>query len=100
MSAEALYWLVIAIVLAEFCWSVALTLLNIRASRQPVPALLKDLYDPERYRRQQDYAMTNRKFSLLSNLVSTLVTLALFAFGGFRRRRFQQGIDQLGFSHA
>lgn len=83
MSAAALYWLVIAIVLAEFCWSVALTLLNIRASRQPVPALLKDLYDPERYRRQQDYAMTNRKFSLLSNLVSTLVTLALFAFGGF-----------------
>jgi len=83
MSATALYWLVIAVVLVEFCWTVTLTLLNIRASRLPVPDLLKDLYDPERYRKQQAYAMTNRKFSLLSNLVSTLVTLALFAFGGF-----------------
>ena len=81
--AAALYWLVIAIVLAEFVWSTVLTLLNIRASRRPVPELLKDLYDAARYRKQQDYAMTNRKFSLISDLVSTLVTLAIFAFGGF-----------------
>ena len=85
MSAGSLFWLVIVFVLAEYAWSVALTLLNIKASRRPVPALLQDLYDPERYRRQQDYAMTNRKFSLLSGLVSTLVTLAIFAFGGFAR---------------
>lgn len=83
MSSTALYWLVIAIVLAEFVYSTILTLLNIRASRQPVPELLKDLYDEERYRKQQEYAMTNRKFSLLSGLVSTLVTLAIFASGGF-----------------
>ena len=83
MSAEALYWLVIAIVLAEFVYSSWLTLLNIKASRRPVPDLLKDLYDEERYRKQQDYAMTNRKFSLVSSLVSTLITLAIFAFGGF-----------------
>ena len=83
MSAEALYWLVIAIVLAEFVYSSWLTLLNNKASRWPVPAPLKDLYDEERYRKQQDYAMTNRKFSLLSSLVSTLITLAIFAFGGF-----------------
>jgi STE24 endopeptidase len=78
-----LFWLVIAIVLAEFGWSVALTLLNIKASRQPIPDLLRDLYDEARYRKQQAYAMTNRKFSLVSNLVSTLITLAIFAFGGF-----------------
>ena len=81
--ATVLYWLVIAIVLAEFCWSVCLTLLNIKASRQPVPDLLKDLYDADRYRKQQAYAMTNRKFSLVSSLVSLLVTLGIFAFGGF-----------------
>lgn len=83
MPAESLYWLVIAVVLAEYGWSVFLTLLNVKASRQPVPALLGDLYDPQRYRRQQDYAMTNRKFSLVSGIVSTLVTLGIFAFGGF-----------------
>ncbi len=83
MSAGALYWLVIGIVLAEYAWSTLLTLLNIKASHQPIPDLLSDIYDEERYRKQQDYAMTNRKFSLVSGAVSTLVTLGLFAFGGF-----------------
>ena len=83
MSATTLFWLVIGIVLAEYAWSSFLTLLNIKASRQPVPALLADLYDEERYRKQQDYAMTNRRFSLVSDAVSTLITLAIFAFGGF-----------------
>lgn len=81
--ATTLYWLVIAIVLAEFVWSTVLTLLNIKASHGPVPDVLQGLYDEARYRKQQDYAMTNRKFSLVSDLVSTLVTLAIFAFGGF-----------------
>ena len=83
MSATTLFWLVIGIVLAEYAWSCFLTILNIKASRQPVPALLADLYDEERYRKQQDYAMTNRRFSLVSDAVSTLITLAIFAFGGF-----------------
>lgn len=83
MSSEGLYWLVICIVLAEYLYSTWLTLLNIKASRWPVPDLIKDLYDEERYRKQQDYAMTNRKFTLISGLVSTLITLGIFAFGGF-----------------
>jgi STE24 endopeptidase len=83
MSATALYWLVICIVLAEYVWSTVLTILNIQASRQPIPDLLADIYDAERYRKQQEYAMTNRRFSLVSGAVSTLITLAIFAFGGF-----------------
>ena len=83
MSADTLFWLVIVIVVAEYAWSTVLTLLNVRASRQPVPDLLKDLYDEKQYRKQQAYAMANRKFSLLSGAVSTLVTLAIFVFGGF-----------------
>ncbi len=83
--AQALYILVIVFVLAEYSWSAVLTFLNIKASRRPVPDLLADLYDETQYRKQQAYAMTNRKFSLISGLVSTLVTLAIFAFGGFAR---------------
>ena len=83
--AKALYILVIVFVLAEYIWSAVLTFLNIKASRRPIPDLLADLYDETQYRKQQAYAMTNRKFSLISGLVSTLVTLAIFAFGGFAR---------------
>ena len=81
--ASTLYTLVIVIVVAEYLWSTWLTILNIRASLRPVPELLKDLYDEKQYWKQQDYAMTNRKFSLISGLVSMLVTLAIFTFGGF-----------------
>lgn len=80
---STLYTLVIVIVVAEYLWSTWLTILNIRASLRPVPELLKDLYDEKQYWKQQDYAMTNRKFSLISGLVSMLVTLAIFTFGGF-----------------
>ncbi len=83
--AQALYILVIVFVLAEYVWSAVLTFLNIKALRRPIPDLLTDLYDETQYRKQQAYAMTNRKFSLISGLVSTLVTLAIFAFGGFAR---------------
>ena len=83
--AQALYILVIVFVLAEYIWSAVLTFLNIKASHRPIPDLLSDLYDETQYRKQQSYAMTNRKFSLISGLVSTLVTLAIFAFGGFAR---------------
>jgi len=83
MSAQALYWLVIAIVVAEYAWSTLLTLLNIKASRQPIPDLLADMYDAERYRKQQEYATANRIFSLVSDATSTLITLMLFAFGAF-----------------
>ena len=83
MSSEGLYGLVICFVLAEYVWSSFLTLLNVKAARQPVPAVLAGLYDEESYRRQQAYAMTNRKFTLFSGAVSTLVTLGIFAFGGF-----------------
>lgn len=83
MSPSAIFWLVVGVAAAEYIWSAILTFLNIKASHNPVPAVLAGLYDPERYRRQQDYAMANRKFSLLSGAVSTLVTLALFCFGGF-----------------
>ena len=83
MSPEGFYWLVICFVLAEYAWSSLLTLLNIKASRQPIPTILADLYDEERYRKQQAYAMTNRKLTLLSGAVSTLVTLCIFALGGF-----------------
>lgn len=81
--ASTLYTLVIVIVVAEYLWSTWLTILNIRASLRPVPELLNDLYDEKQYWKQQDYAMTNRKFSLISGLVSMLVTLAIFTFGGF-----------------
>lgn len=78
-----LFWLVIAIVVAEFIYSAVLTALNAKASKLPIPAVLEGLYDSGKYAKQQSYSSTRRKFGLISSAVSTAVTLGLFAFGGF-----------------
>lgn len=83
MTATVLYWLIIAIVLADFLLAVWLKVLNIRASKNPVPKVLEGLYDEEKYARQQGYFRINQKVSFIASGVSLLITLAFFAFGGY-----------------
>jgi len=78
-----LYFVVIAIVIAEFCYSISLTYLNSKASHNPIPAELKGIYDDAAYKRQQAYSRTNRKMGVVVNILNTSLTLSLFAFGGF-----------------
>lgn len=77
----SLYWIIIAIVLADFALSIVLSLLNRKASRQSIPTRLAGLYDTEAYTRQQDYFRQNSNLSLLQNVVSTGLLLVFFAFG-------------------
>lgn len=78
-----LYWTIIAIVAAEFIYSIVLSLLNRRASHQPIPRLLEGIYDDQAYQRQQAYSRENARFGLISNCVDTTLLLTLFALGGF-----------------
>lgn len=81
--ATTLYWLIIAIVIANFIFTVWLQALSIRASKNPIPKVLEGLYDDEKYTRQQGYFRINQKVSFISSSVSVLITLAFFAFGGY-----------------
>ncbi len=78
-----LYWIIIFIVLAEFAYSITLSVLNRKASHQPIPALLKGIYDAAEYARQQAYLRENSRFGVVSNIVNTTLLLCLFALGGF-----------------
>lgn len=78
-----LYWIIIAIVVAEFAYSITLSVLNRRASHRPIPSLLVGIYDEGEYARQQAYARENSRFGVVSNIADTLLLLCLFAFGGF-----------------
>ena len=80
---QILYWTIIAFILADFCIELTLTYLNVKASKWPIPDILKGLYDDEKYRKQQAYSMENRKVNLLTTTLSMFLTLGFFAFGGF-----------------
>ena len=56
-----LYWLIIGIVIAEFAYDLLLNILNIKASKNPIPAVLSGLYDDEKYKKQQAYFVTTKK---------------------------------------
>ncbi len=83
MSSEGLFFLIIAILVVDFFFERYLAVLNIRHSRLPLPSVLQDVYEPSRYSLQQDYFRSNARFGMFHALVVFLVTLLMYAFGGF-----------------
>jgi len=45
-----------------------------------LPEEVKDIYDEEKYKKQQDYEKTKHKFSNISDIFSFLVTLLVLIF--------------------
>ena len=78
-----LFWVIIALILADFLMDLWLTLLNVKASKWPVPKVLEGLYDDEKYRTQQAYSNEYRHVGTLSSSVTTVFSLCFFALGGF-----------------
>ncbi|MBQ9642078.1 MAG: M48 family metallopeptidase [Bacteroidaceae bacterium] len=78
-----LYWIIITIVVAEFIYSVVLSVLNRRASHNPIPNLLEGVYNQEAYKKQQAYSRENARAGLVSSCIDTALLLGLFALGGF-----------------
>ncbi|RMH22408.1 MAG: M48 family peptidase [Acidobacteria bacterium] len=57
--------------------------LNLKALRREPPAELADVYDPEAYRRSQDYTRDAIRFGLVNATVNLLALLAFWFAGGF-----------------
>jgi STE24 endopeptidase len=75
--------IVLAALVAKFALDVAADLLNLRALRPELPAEFQDVYDPERYRRAQEYTRTRTRFGLVPATVDLAVLLAFWFAGGF-----------------
>jgi len=78
-----LFYVILIILISDFALERYLAFLNIRESGKKLPAILNDIYDPEKYAKQQSYFQTNSRFSILTNSFSFLITLAMIVSGGF-----------------
>jgi STE24 endopeptidase len=58
-------------------------LLNVRALDPAVPDEFADVYDPEEYRRSQEYTRTKTRFGIVVSLFDLAVLLAFWLAGGF-----------------
>lgn len=81
--ATTIFYILIALLVADFIWERTLSLLNIKASKSKIPTLLTGLYDEEKYTKQQHYFRTNAKFGWVTATFSFIVIFAMYAFGGF-----------------
>lgn len=61
----------------------AVTLLNHRHSRQPLPASAQGIYDPAQYERWLGYSLDTLRFGVLVKTLFTLLLLVLLASGAF-----------------
>lgn len=78
-----LFYLIITILILQFIIETVLDYLNAQRFQDPVPEELQDVFEPEEYRKSQDYKRTNYRFGLFTSTFSLVLTLAFLIFGGF-----------------
>jgi STE24 endopeptidase len=77
------FFIIITVLVLSFLFNRIISILEIRNMKTAIPDELSDVYDSEKYEKQQRYQQTNSKFALLSSSFSFLITLSMFVFGGF-----------------
>ena len=78
------FWIIIAIVLAEFVLNRVISYLNSTWFGKPIPTELEGIYDEQKYDKQQRYSMAQYKFSTVMasiNLIISLVALGIGFYG-------------------
>lgn len=83
MTANALFYIIITIIVIDFIVDKILDALNAEHYNDPIPEELKDVYDLADYKKSQDYKKTNYKFGLLTSTFSIILTLGFLLLDGF-----------------
>jgi len=80
---QYLFLTILLILIADFGLERILSYLNIKHSKLVLPSILADIYDTEKYNKQQEYFRTNSRFGMLSSTFSFVLTFGMYALGGF-----------------
>lgn len=75
------FWIIIAIVLAEFVLNRVVSYLNSTWFGKPIPKILEGIYDEEKYAKQQKYSMAQYKFNTVMASVNVAISLGALAIG-------------------
>ncbi|MCF4101354.1 M48 family metallopeptidase [Gillisia sp. M10.2A] len=83
MTANTLFYIIIAFVLLDFVVDKILDALNAAHFKDPVPKELDDVYDENEYLKSQQYKKERYRFGILSSSFSILVMLLFLLLDGF-----------------
>jgi len=83
MNSETIFLLILIFLTVDFILERLLSLLNIKHSKLPLPKLVSDIYDEEKYRKQQEYFRVNSSFGMITSTFSFILIILMLIFGGF-----------------
>lgn len=83
MTATALFYIIIAIIVINFVKDKILDAINAKHFKDPIPNELSDVYDTAEYEKSQKYKAVNYKFGLLTSSFSFVLTLGFLVLDGF-----------------
>ena len=78
---NAVFWLIIALVIVEFVVERSISKLNAGWFGKPIPQKLAGIFDEEKYQKQQAYSYTNYRFGVFSSSFSVLCSLVALGLG-------------------
>jgi STE24 endopeptidase len=80
---DMLFYIILAIILFDYSLERFLGYLNMTRMSEELPAELQGIYDPERYRKSQQYIRAKQRFSFITATVSFIAVLLMITAGGF-----------------
>ena len=83
MTATALFYIIIGILVLNFVVDKILDSLNAKHFNDPIPAELQDVYNKEEYEKSQAYKKEKYRFGMLTSSISMGATLLFFFLDGF-----------------
>lgn len=83
MTANTLFYIIIAIIIINFIVDKILDALNAKHFNDTLPEEVKDVYDEDEYQKSQNYKATKYRFGLITSTFSVVLTLAFLIFDGF-----------------
>ncbi|MBS2097399.1 M48 family metallopeptidase [Carboxylicivirga linearis] len=83
MTAETMYYTIIAILVAQFVFDQWMEWLNKTRWQAEIPVELEGIYEADKYCKQHEYRKANYGFGVLSEVFSFVVMIGFLMAGGF-----------------
>ncbi len=78
-----IFIIILSIIIFDYVFEQFLEYLNSRAKTDKLPEDLADIYDAQKFKKQQDYERVTGKFSFLTSSFSFIIILLMLFFYGF-----------------
>ena len=83
MNPEILFYIILFIVISGFIFEQIVDFKNATWFSKPIPDILSDVYNAEKYKQQQNYKLDNYRFGVISSGFSFLLMLIMLLCNGF-----------------